>query len=439
MQWRDMEFLFREWQDIWLPDIKERNIEASLPLHVRKIITFTGIRRCGKTYAMFQLIKRLSNTVPKENIFYVNFEDERIEKTKESLTALIPALMKLYGNSGKKYFLFLDELQVMPEWSRWLRRVYDTYRNISFVVSGSSSQLSGTKIPAELRGRALNYEMHPLSFAEFLIFKGVELERHFEYSERNLSAVKRALDEYVEYGGFPEIALEESVMNRKKIIQDYFKTIISRDIAERHNVKKPYLLNDFLKLLLNTKEFSMTKSVNTLRSQGKSAGKETIINYAKYAEESYFCFFIPIFSYKIKEQMRYPQKAYFADTSFITNLSLRFSKDYGRLYENLVAIELTRAIAKNPRLEIYYWKNKSGEVDFVVKEGLAVKKLIQVCHDIEYYDVKKRETDALLDASKELKCNNMLIITDNKESTEDVGGKKIRFVPMWKWLLGLDS
>ncbi|MEW6295156.1 MAG: DUF4143 domain-containing protein [Candidatus Diapherotrites archaeon] len=242
--------------------------------------------------------------------------------------------------------------------------------------------------------------------------------------------------EYLEGGGFPEVILEESTLNKKKLVQEYFKTIISRDIAERHGIKKPYLLHDFLRFLLNTKEFSINKTVNVLRSQGRKAGKGTIINYTKYAEESYFCFFLPIFSYKIKEQMRYPKKVYFADNSFITNISLRFSKDYGRLYENQVAIELMRKKAKNPLLEIYYWKNDlHEEIDFVVKENIKIKQLIQVCYDLGDTDVKKREIRTLIKASKELKCNNLLCITKDYEAEEKIKGKKIKFTPLWKWLL----
>lgn len=434
-----MEFLFKEWQEIWIPELKERDMEEILPKNIRKIITFTGVRRSGKTYTMFQLIKQLSKHIPQERIFYVNFEDERIEKTKEALTGTIPALLKLYGNGKKNYFLFLDEIQIMPEWSRWLRRVYDTYRNISFFVSGSSSKLSSREIPTELRGRSLNFEVFPLSLKEFLKFKNIELERHFEHSERKLSELKRALTEYLEHGGFPEVVLEDSVLQKKRIVQEYFKTIISRDIAERHRVKKIYLLRDFLRLLLNTTNFSINKTVNVLHSQGKSVGKGTLINYTNYVEESYFCFFVPIFSYKIKEQLRYPQKVYFADNSFITNISFKFSKDYGRLYENTVALQLKRMQTKNPLLEFYYWRDKTKEVDFVVKAGPSIKWLMQVCCDIDDYDTKKRETDALIAASKELKCKNLFVITQDYEAEEEVkrGGlkRKIKFIPLWKWLI----
>jgi predicted AAA+ superfamily ATPase len=430
-----MEFIFKEWQEVWIPELKERALDLVLPKKIRKIVTFTGVRRSGKTYVMFQLIKELSKKIPKENIFYINFEDERIERTKETLTKLIPTLLQLYGNGKKTYFLFLDEIQIMPEWSRWLRRVFDSYRNITFFVSGSSSKLSSKEIPTELRGRALNFEIFPLSFEEFLSFKDIKLEKHFEYSERKISEIKKALVEYIEYGGFPEIVLEDSILQKKRIIQEYFKTIVSRDIAERHNIKKIYLLHDFLKLLLNTKNFSINKSVKILHSQGKEVGKGTLINYSNYVQESYFCFFIPIFSYKIKEQLRYPQKVYFVDNSFITNISFRFSKDYGRLYENVVALQLRRIQAKNPLLEIYYWKDKTNEVDFVLKEGLKVEQLIQVCYDIEDFMTKEREVKALVEASKELRCNNLFVITQDYEAEEQHKGKKIKFMPLWKWLL----
>ena len=246
--------------------------------------------------------------------------------------------------------------------------------------------------------------------------------------------IKGALLNYLKEGSFPELVLEDSVVKKKRLIQDYFRTIISRDIGERYRVKKINLLTDFLRLLLNSTYSSINKNVNILKSQGKKVGKETIINYSKYAEEVYFCFFVPIFSYKIKSQEQYPKKVYLVDNAFITNLSLRFSKDYGRLYENSVFLALKRKQVLNPSIEIFYWKSLNEEVDFVIKQG-KVKQLIQVCYNIEDYDTKKRELRALLKASKELKCKNLVVITEDYEAIEKLKGKKIKFVPLWKWLL----
>ncbi len=430
----NVEFLLKEWQDLGTPELIERKL-PQINFKSRKIIVFTGVRRSGKTYKMFQIINSLLKSINKRDIFYVNFEDERIERKIETLTILIPSLIKLYGNGNKKYYLFLDEIQVIPEWSRWLRRVFDNYRNITFFVSGSSSKLSSREIPTELRGRALDFEIFPLSFKEFLDFKKIELERGFEFSERKLSIVKNLLDDYVKNGGFPEVFFEESLSNKKKLVQDYFRTIISKDIAERYNVKNISLLKDFLKLLVNTTHFSINKTVKILKSQGKSAGKETIINYSHYAQESYFCYFVPIFSYKIKDQEQYAKKVYLSDNSFITNLSLKFSDNYGRLYENLVFLELKRMQAINPLIEISYWGKKESEVDFVIKDDQKIKELIQVCYDIEDYDTKEREIRSISKASSELKCKNLLVITENKDKVENIEGKKIVYVPLWKWLL----
>ncbi len=433
-----MEFLLKEWQETWIPKLKPRAISLDvLPKNIRKIITFSGIRRCGKTYIMFQLIEELAKKYPKECIFYINFEDERIEKKTENLTKLIPALIKLYGE--KEYFLFLDEIQVMPEWSQWLRRIYDHYHNITLFVSGSSSKISSKEIPTELRGRALNHEVFPLSFKEFLSFKGIRIDDSLEYQERKLSIVKGLLDEYLTLGGFPEVALEESLPNKRADIQEYFKTIVLRDIIERNRVKKSLLLDDFLRLILNTKIFSVNKTYNILKSQGKTVGKETLLKYARYCEDAYFCFFMPIFSYKIKNQMQYPKKVYFSDNGFISALSLKFTKDLGALYENTVFLELKRKIQYNNK-GIYYWKSaQQEEVDFAIKDGFEVKKLIQVCSDIHDTRTKEREVRALLKGRKELKCKDLLIITDDYEGEKEANWhgihSKIIYIPLWKWLL----
>ena len=431
-----VEFLLKEWQETWTPELLEREINIGiLPKKVRKIIVFTGIRRSGKTYIMFQLMQELAKKHSKEDIFYINFEDERLEKKKESLTKIIPALVKLYGDR-KRYFLFLDEVQVMPEWSRWLRRIYDNYREISLFVSGSSAKVASKEIPTELRGRALDFGIFPLSFKEYLKFKNIILEKDFQYSEKKLSLLKNALHQYLVYGGFPEVVLEDSIANKKRLLQDYYNTIIARDIIERNKIKKTELLHDFLRLLLNSQNFSINKAYNIFKSQNKKAGKETLIKYTKYCTDAYFCFIVPIFSYKIKDQMHYSKKVYFADSGFLTNLSLKFSEDFGRLFENAVFIELKRKQLSNLQ-EIFYWKSqKNEEVDFVIKEGLKIKQLIQVCYDTSDYDTKKREVRALVKASNELKCKDLLIINDSYDGVERVKNKKIVYIPLWRWLLG---
>jgi len=165
-------------------------------------------------------------------------------------------------------------------------------------------------------------------------------------------------------------------------------------------------------------------------------GKGTIQSYLSYIEDSYFIYSLPMFSFKIKNQLQYARKVYFTDTAFLNVLSARYSKNSGRLYENLVFIELKRRQANDPNQDVYYWRSpRKEEVDFVLKHGLKVEQLIQVCYDVNDYDTKKRETKALLKASKELECNNLMVITEDYEAVEEINGKRIKFIPLYRWLL----
>lgn len=427
-----MKNIVREWQEIWVPEFKNREVDYTLLFpKVRKITSFTGCRRVGKTYLMFQLIDFLAGKTEKENIFYINFEDERIERDVKTLTNLLPNLIELYGE--KSFYIFLDELHVMPKWDLWLRRIYDSYRYIHLFISGSSSKLSTKELPYALRGRTINFEVFPLNFSEFLSFKNFKIEKDFEHSERKKAVVKKYLNEYLLYGGFPEIVLEDDSRKKRQIAQEYFRTIIALDLGERYKIRNLMILSDFLKLLLNSATFSVNKVYNTLKSVGKKVGKESLINYSRCLEDIYFSYFIPIFSYKIKDQLQYMKKVYFIDNSFINFVGLKFTKDLGRLYENVVALELIRKFGKE---NIFYWKDRQGrEADFVIKQGLKVKQITQVCYNIVDNETKKRELKSLIEASKELKCKDLLVITADYEGIEKYAQKKVMFTPLWKWLL----
>lgn len=435
---KTLRVILAEWSESGVPQFKQRDFDPSvIEGKVRKIYAFPGCRRAGKTYTMFQLIDWLNRErgVEKNRIFYLNFEDERVPRETNTLTSLMSVIMEIA--SGGELFLFLDEIQEIPQWDRWLRRVYDSYRNVHLFASGSSSKLAAKEIPTALRGRALSFEVFPLSFREFLNFKGFSYERSIEYTERVVGRLRGYLREYIEYGGFPEVVIEGDPMKKKMIVQEYFRTIVGRDIAERYRVKNFQLLLNFLKYLLNSSYFSVYKAYNSLRSAGQRVGKGTLFGYLANAESVYFCYTVPIFSYKIKDQMAYPRKVYFVDNSFINFVGSRFSENFGRLSENAVYVELRRRQSMNPDLEICYWKSRDGrEVDFVVKEGLRVKQLIQVCWDPTDEETKKREVKGLVKAMEEFKLKEGLVLTGDFEGEEKVGGKRIVYRPLWKWLLG---
>lgn len=421
-----------EWKERELPKVIERETDLSdyLRLKIRKIVAVTGFRRAGKTYLVFGLIKKLLKERKKEEVLYVNFEDERIPEKTEFLTHLLPTIKETFGKLPE--FLFLDEIQNIPNWSKWLRRVYDKEK-INFFVTGSSSKMSSKEIPTELRGRCLVVEVFPLSFREFLRFKQIEIDlKALLYSESQRAEIMRALSEYLYLGGMPEVVLAEE-SKKKEILHQYFGSVIRRDIIERFNIRNEEGLRTLLQLLLNSTSFSITRLYNNLKSLGLKIGKTTLSHYLSYIENSYFINTVPIFSYKIRDRMQYPRKVYFIDNGFISTLSLKFSKDWGRLYENLVFSELKR---RNSEEEIFYWRDRQQkEVDFLLKKGLKPRSLVQVCYDVSDFEARNREIKNLLKASRELEIKNLLIVTKEKEGKETVKGKEIRFISLWKWLL----
>lgn len=424
--------ILQEWKERKLPEIIERetNLSNYLKLRVRKIIAVTGFRRAGKTYLVFELIKKLLKNKQREEVLYINFEDERFPQKIEFLTQLLPTIKETFGKSPE--FLFLDEIQNIPNWSKWLRRVYDKEK-INFFVTGSSSKMSSKEIPTELRGRCLEIKVFPLSFKEFLRFKQIKVDlENLSYSESQKVKLVRALDEYLYFGGMPEVVLAEE-SKKKEILHQYFSSVLRRDIVERFKIKNEEGLKALLQLLLNSTSFSVTRLYNNLKSVGLKIGKTTLCHYLSYIQNSYFIETVPIFSYKIKSQIQYPRKVYFIDNGFINSLSLKFSKNLGRLYENLVFLELKR---RNSEKEILYWRdNQQREVDFVIKKGLKPETLIQVCYDIEDFETRTREIKALLKARKELKVNDLLIITKDADKKERHKNIEIVYLPLWKFLL----
>jgi len=433
---RTIKTILLEWQKRKLPSIisRETNLLNYSKIKPVKIIVITGFRRVGKTYAVLHLIKDLLARESRDQVVYINFEDERIPSKTEFLTSLLPAIRQLY--KGELRFLFLDEIQGMPAWSKWLRRIYDT-ENIRIFVSGSSSKMSSREIPTELRGRFLEIKIFPLSLKEFLHFKELDFDfKTIDYLADDKAKLLKVLEEYVKYGGLPEIVLAEEE-KKSEIAHSYFQTVLRQDIIERHDVKNEEALKAMLRLLVNSTSYSISKIYNTLKSLHHEIGKATLQRYIAYIENSYFMVSLPIFSYKIKDQMQYARKVYFIDNIFINTVSTKFSNDSGRLYENLVAVELLRRQSKNRLIEMYYWKNiQHEEVDFVLKKGASIDQLIQVCYDIDDLDTKKRELRALVKAGNELKCNKLLVITEDYEGTETFKKKRIQFIPLWKWLLG---
>ncbi|MCY7408975.1 MAG: ATP-binding protein, partial [Chitinophagales bacterium] len=243
------------------------------------------------------------------------------------MSALLPAAEELWGEEPK--FLFLDEIQLMPGWSKWLRRIHET-TDIKLFVTGSNSKMSSHEIPTELRGRFIEQKVFPLSFREFLSFRNFDLdEKYLVHDQKQLAHVKRLLREYLSLGGLPEVVLADDSL-KDDIVQSYFRTVVSRDIMELHRVRNDRVLKLLLKMLLNGKEYTVNKLYNTLKSMQHEIGKATIQQYIGYAEDAYFMRSVHAFSHSIKDATKHPRKLYCVDNSFLRFVSTKFSHDTGR-------------------------------------------------------------------------------------------------------------
>ena len=419
-------------EEFWrkeLPELKER--EINLKLETDLINDIIGPRRAGKTSLMLLQIKKLG----KEKCIYINFESRKLfPLTEEYFNDIIELIYaKELLKKHKKIFLFLDEVQRIKDWEKYIRSIYDEFKGkIKIFISGSSSKLTKSKLSNLLSGRHLSTFVFPLSFKEFLNFKDFELPKVI--IEEDKAKIMEFLKEYINYGGFPEVVLSNS--NKEEILETLMLDIINRDVLP-NIVKRKEIVEDFVYFLCSNS--GKLLSFNKMAKLFKETSVITIEKIFKILKEVFLFFDTQIFSYKVKSQLQYPRKIYCVDSGFINHFGFKFSEDKGRLMENVVAIELLRRFDIDKKTKIFYWreygKQEGREVDFVVKEGLRVKQLIQVTYASAKDEIEQREIKSLLKASELLKCRNLLCITWDWESEEEFKGRKIKFIPLWKWLL----
>jgi len=413
--------ILKENESISIKDLKDREFDVTslIQKKLNKIITLTGFRRVGKTYLLFLLMEKIKD----EFFVYFNFEDERIPEETEVLAEFIYAVEELYNKQPS--YLFFDEIHIIPGWGKFLRRIMGKGHKI--FVTGSSSKLGLKEVPTELRGRTINYTVFPLSFFEYLHFKGVEVDTALARKEIE---IKRIFREYLTFGGFPEI-YDADEIERKEVIQEYFRTLVQRDLIERFNIREEALLNDTVKLLLNSLTVSISKMTKTLQSMGYRCSKNTISNYISYLEKSFFLFQVMYYSRNVKDQMQYPRKIYFIDNGFLKYLSLQPGES--RILENVVAVELKRR-----GYEFFYWKSGKGEeVDFLLMDKGEAAQLIQVSVDISRLDTRDREVRSLIKGMKHFGLIRGLILTHESEESIKHNGYEIEVKPVWKWLLDI--
>lgn len=414
-----------------LPELVPRRLKVPT---TAKIISIIGPKRTGKSYYLYQIMKELlQKGIKKEQIVYLNFEDTRLVGiTFNEIREILKLHWQLYPSSiNQELYLFVDEPQNVTQWEVAVRSLHDEGHKI--FISGSSSKLLSKEIATSLRGRTLSYLLLPFSFQEFVQCNSSSL-LNAPWGSQQKSKLLSLLEEHLAFGGYPEVFQASEAETKLKTIDEYFHLIIYLDLVERYNLRNTKLLKWLIKSLLATfsKELSVHKIYSTALSQGFKISKNTLYSYFSLLEESFFVFSLPKYSASIRKKDNALSKSYLCDVGFAKLIEA--SADKGRKIENVVFLELRRR--QGALTDLCYWKNypQQEEVDFVVKEG-SVQQLIQVCANLDDPDTKKREVRALLKASEELHCNNLLVITESLESEENIKSKRIIYVPLWKWLL----
>ncbi|XRO77362.1 ATP-binding protein [Methanocaldococcus sp. 10A] len=387
-----------------------------------KAISIIGIRRSGKTSLLFDLFKKTE-----KSIFFPLDDDRIFPPTIKTLQEIVKVGKEMYPN--EKITFFFDEIQEVENWEIVIKRLVEREGH-NVYLTGSSSKLLSKEIATQLRGRSLSVELFPLSFKEYLRFKGFEFDEILTEQEKVL--ILKYLDDYLTYGGFPEVVMEEE--NREEILREYLRTIIFRDIVERHKIKNIQILKLFIKFLINyhTKKVSINKLVNYFKSVGIKVSKNTLYEYLEYLNDCYFVFPLKKFSYSLKEINQSLSKPYIIDNGFIRIFDIKHSMDTGKYLENAVFVELRRrGFVENEN--IFYYEDTIGEVDFLIKEDEEIKCLINVCYDLNF-DNYDREVKKFVKIGKKLNCNNLILITFDYEDVieEDI---KVNVIPFWKWCL----
>ncbi len=398
-------------------------IPRHYPLEDNVNYCFVGIRRTGKSYMMYQQIRQLeANGVPLSQIVYVNFEDERLlEMTADDLNTILEIGLEISGTDNKPY-LFLDEIQNIDGWEKFVRRIADMKYKIN--ITGSNSKMLSREIASTLGGRFVIMNIYPYSFSEYLIANGRKMDYLGTISTKDKADVLSQYNEYVSNGAFPELV---GIKNKRTFLSIIYQTVYLGDIITRNKVTNDFAIRLILKKIAEsiTKPLSYTRLTNILKSTGASLGKQTVINYVGYMTDSYLLLTLQNYAAKLVEKETSP-KYYFMDTGLLGLLLLDCKSAQ---LENLVAIELIRRYGVE---NVYFFENHV-EIDFYVpSQKLAIQVSMQV---LDNMDTKERETRAFVKLKNFIPDAKCILITNSEEDTLNLDGIQIDVVPVWKWLL----
>ena len=403
----------------------------SIPVDSKKIITLTGVRRCGKTSVLFDTINRLTQKgVDPKNILFLNFDDERLNLKVDEFDLILQAYREMFPEVKQdEIYIFFDEIQSSDGWEKFVRRIYDTETKNIF-LSGSNSKMLATDIATSLRGKTLQFEIFPLSFREFCEFKKLDTTTYYSPAK---AVLINSFNEYISYGGFPELVLQQYRFF-DATLQEYYFVMLYKDLVERYNISNVTAIRYFVNRLLSnlSKPTSVNKIYNELKSTGLSVGKNFLYELIEYTEAIYMFFKLTRFDFSYLKESFADKKYYFIDNGLRKALQSKLSDDYGQYLENAVFLWLRREAPFQRGLHFYKGKK---ECDFVMFDRGKPELLLQVCYNFSETDTQKREIDGLIEASNYFNCDNLKIITDELETELTINNKTIKIVPAWKEML----
>lgn len=405
-----------------LPKCRAR--ELVLPTGSGKVVGLTGVRRSGKTFLFFHKIQQLvEQGIGRPRLLYLNFEDDRLQPLRaEDLDLVLRCHRELFPETiGQRCYLFLDEVQNVPGWERWVRRLHDTEK-VEIFVTGSSSHLLTRDLATALRGRSLTLEVFPLSFAEMLAFRGIVWQPSHPDSE---SLVRGALEQYLRWGGFPEVVLAEEAL-RPLILGEYASLMLYRDVVERYGLRNEALIRELLRFAFrNTATLlNVSKLHRDFTSLGFSVSKNTLHEYLGYLEDSFLLFLLPKQERSLRKQAHNPKKLHVIDPGLVAAFQGNPDRDVGRKLETTIFLHLRRQFRA-----LYYYAN-GGEVDLCNEEGTA---FWNICWNLTDPDTAHREKAAMaLGKSRSKQAKGMLLY---HEFTAALKSTLPQAQPAWRWLL----
>ena len=391
------------------------DIEMLLGSHLIKLIT--GPRRVGKsTQALLMLRNR--------NFAYLNFDNQQLVDAWDA-----DLVMRMLDDVYPGYeYLLLDEVQNLEAWDLWVSELYRLGKNL--VITGSNAKMLSSEMVTALTGKYLKVEMLPFSLEEFFDWNKLDLGKLKPEQQADASAL---MDDYLRNGGYPEVVASRQLT--RTYLDTLFDSIVWKDVAKRHSVRNVTDLNDLALYLVSN--FCNPVSANELTEELGFSSVNTTKKFMDYLHEPYLFYYLPRYNNKLKLMKKAPRKVYVVDNGFVAAKAFSLSDNLGRLLENQVFVELLRQGYDTDKTMFYYRSRNDKEVDFVLRKGTHIDRLVQVCYDMSNAKTEKREVDSLLECAEELNCSNLVIVTNNEERVIEKDGYRIDVVPVAKWSVSL--